>query len=201
MDAQVPPPVFLYDFNSPYSYLAAARVDDVLPMRPRWQPIAFAFVLRAHRREPWSFNEHKRELGIAECERRAKLYGLPTMRWPPGWPVQSYSLIALRAAIVAEDQGLLREFSRAAFARNFVEGLGLKDLDDVVAVANDVGLEPGALRHEVVSQEVKDRLATATEAAIAAGTLGVPTICAAGQMFWGDDQLETAAAAVVSRQP
>jgi 2-hydroxychromene-2-carboxylate isomerase len=197
MDARTLP-VFLYDFNSPYAYLAAARVDDVLPVPPRWQPVAFAFMLRAHRREPWSFDERTRELGVAECERRAKRRGLPPMRWPPGWPIQSYGLTSLRAAIVAEDHGLLREFSRAAFARNFVEGLGLKDLDDVLAVADQVGLDPDALTDGVVAQEVKERLAAATEAAIAGGAVGVPTVCAAGQNFWGDDELETAATALAS---
>jgi hypothetical protein len=29
-----PVPTFLYDFNSPYAHLAAARVDDVLPVAP-----------------------------------------------------------------------------------------------------------------------------------------------------------------------
>ncbi len=193
-------PVFLYDFNSPYAYLAAARVDEVLPVRPRWQPIAFAFMLRAHGRTPWSFDDRGRELGIAECERRAKLYGLPAMRWPPGWPVQSYGLISLRAAIVAEDQDLLREFSRAAFARNFMLGRGLKDIDDVLAVAEEVGLDPDVIKRKVVS-EVKDRLAGATEAAIAAGAVGVPTVLTSGQSFWGDDQLEAAATAVSSNQP
>jgi len=191
-------PVFLYDFNSPYAYLAAARVDEVLPVRPRWQPVAFAFMLRAHDREPWSFDERERALGIAECERRAKFYGLPAMRWPPGWPVQSYGLISLRAAIVAEDHDLLREFSRAAFARNFVHGLGLKELNDVLAVAEEVGLNPDAVKREVVSAEVKDRLAGATEAAIAAGALGVPTVLTAGQSFWGDDQLKAAATATAT---
>jgi 2-hydroxychromene-2-carboxylate isomerase len=65
-------PVFLYDFNSPDAYLAAARVDEVLPIKPRWQPIAFAFMLRAHNRSPWSFDERQRPIGIAECERRAQ---------------------------------------------------------------------------------------------------------------------------------
>ena len=110
-------PVFLYDFNSPYAYLAAARVDEVLPVKPRWQPIAFAFLLRAHDRSPWSFDERERRIGIAECERRAEAYGLPPMRWPPGWPIESYGLTSLRAAIIAANHGLLREFSRAAFAR------------------------------------------------------------------------------------
>jgi 2-hydroxychromene-2-carboxylate isomerase len=153
-------------------------------------------MLRAQRREPWSFDEHERELGIAECGRRAHAYGLPAIRWPPGWPVQSYGLISLRAAVVASDHGLLREFSRAAFARHFVTGHGLKSLEDVCAVADEVGLDSDLVGTGVSSKEIKDRLASATDAAIAGGAFGVPSVLMAGQSFWGDDQLEAAAAAL-----
>src|SRR4051812_25990267 len=115
---------FLYDFNSPYAYLAAARVDDVVP-GVEWQPIAFAFLLVAQQREPWSFHEPTQSAGIEECERRAADRGLPSMTWPEGWPRGSYSIDPLRVALVAAEHGLLREFSRAAFARNFVTGTGL----------------------------------------------------------------------------
>jgi hypothetical protein len=37
------PPLFRYDFNSPYAYLAAHRVDDLIP-GVEWQPIGFAFL-------------------------------------------------------------------------------------------------------------------------------------------------------------
>ncbi len=189
-------PAFLYDFNSPYAYLAATRVDEVLPAEPRWQPVAFAFILRAHNRSPWSFHERDRRTGMAECERRAEVYGLPPMRWPPGWPIDSYGLTSLRAALVAERHGVLREFSRAAFALNFVHGTGLKQLGDVVAVAEEVGLDPVTVTEEVGSEQIKNQLIEATRAAIAAGVVGVPTVLVAGEVFWGDDQLETAAAAV-----
>lgn len=189
-------PVFLYDFNSPYAYLAATRVDRVLPVKPRWQPLAFAFILRAHDRRPWSFDERERSIGIADCERRAETYGLPPMRWPAGWPIESYGLTSLRAAIVAGRHGLLREFSRAAFARNFVRGQGLKQLGDVLAVADEVGLDRDAINSGVTAEDIKAQLTDATEAAIAAGAIGVPTVLACGQSFWGDDQLETAAAAI-----
>lgn len=188
-------PIFLYDFNSPYAYLAATRVDDVLPIAPRWQPVAFAFILRARQRRPWSFDERERPIGVAECERRAQRYGLAPMRWPPGWPIESYGLSSLRAALVAERHGRLAEFSRAAFARNFVHGLGLKDLDDVLAVAEEVGLDPQLVRAEVGTEAIKARLVEATETAITAGVVGVPTVLAAGRCFWGDDQLEAAATA------
>lgn len=189
-------PVFLYDFNSPYAYLAAARVDSVLPVKPRWQPIAFAFMLRAHNRSPWSFDERERQIGMAECEQRAQAYGLPAMRWPPGWPIESYGLTCLRAAIIAMNEGRLRDFSRAAFARNFVTGVGLTNLDDVLAVADEVGVDLDTVTHGVDAEDIKHKLTDATDAAITAGAVGVPTVLVSGQIFWGDDRLEAAASAI-----
>jgi 2-hydroxychromene-2-carboxylate isomerase len=118
-------PIFYFDFNSPYAYLAAHRVDRLLGADVRWQPIAFAFVIRALDRTPWSFTD-ARPAGMRECEERAARYGLPELRWPPGWPVESYTLAPLRAALVAEEHGRLREFSLAAFAENFVHGTGVR---------------------------------------------------------------------------
>jgi 2-hydroxychromene-2-carboxylate isomerase len=187
--------VFLYDFNSPYAYLTAARVDSVMPRPVRWEPIAFAFILRAHDRRPWSFDEPTLSAGVAECEQRARDYGLPPLRWPPGWPIGSYGLGSLRAALVAADHGLLREFSMAAFRRNFVDGLGLGRDDDVLAVADAVGLDRSLVADGIRSPEIKQRLTETTEAAIAAGVRGVPTVVVGGEPFWGDDRLADAARA------
>lgn len=186
---------FLYDFNSPYAYLAAGRVDRLMPDVVRWQPVAFAFMLRAHDRRPWSFDEYQRTVGMAECERRAREYGLPEMRWPPGWPIESYELASLRGALVAADHALLREFSEAAFQRNFVDGLGLRHRDDVLAVAEQVRLDRTAVEAGMKAQSTKDRLTEITVAAISAGVIGVPTVVIGEKLFWGDDQLDAAAAA------
>lgn len=189
-------PVFLYDFNSPYAYLAASRVDDVLGGRgrvPRWQPIAFAFLLIARERTPWSFGEQRNE-GVAECERRAREYGLPPMTWPEGWPRDSYTLDPLRAAIFADSHGLLREYSGAAFARNFASGRGLLG-DAAVEIAVELGLDEGETR-AAMAGPAKARLREATDAAIAAGAYGVPTVQVGDELFWGDDELEAAADAL-----
>jgi 2-hydroxychromene-2-carboxylate isomerase len=191
-------PVFYYDFNSPFAYLAAHRVDDVLPIKPRWQPIAFAFLLIAHEREPWSFDVEGRVPTMNDCEQRAAKLGLP-LQWPEGWPRESYSLLPLRAAVLAEQAGLLREFSRAAFRRHFSEPGGVKDLDGVLAVAEEVGLNPEEVRAHVADEDVKEAVKDATDAAIDLGVFGVPTVQVGDQLFWGDDRLEEAAAALGAR--
>jgi 2-hydroxychromene-2-carboxylate isomerase len=188
-------PVFYYDFNSPFAYIAAHRVDDVLPVRPRWQPIAFAFLLIAHQREPWSFDVENRGPTMQDCERRAAELGLP-LNWPNGWPQQSYSLLALRASVLAERAGVLRGFSRAAFRRHFSEPDGVKELDGVLAAAAEAGLDPDEVRAHVTDDDVKQVVKDATDAAIELGVFGVPTMQVEDELFWGDDRLGEAAAAL-----
>lgn len=187
-------PVFRYDFNSPYAHLAAHRVDDIVGRAGpvRWQPIAFAFLLIAQERAPWSFDlQGERAAGVAECEQRAAERGLPPLVWPPDWPRGSYTIEPLRVALVAADHGLLREYSLAAFARNFVTGTGLQG-GAPLEVAEAVGLDRAAV--EAGLPAAKERLRAATDEAIATGVPGVPTVSVGGEHFWGDDRLEEAAA-------
>jgi 2-hydroxychromene-2-carboxylate isomerase len=188
-------PVFYYDFNSPFAYIAAHRVDDVLPARPRWQPIAFAFLLIHHQREPWSFDVEGRGPTMRDCQRRAAALGLP-LEWPQGWPQQSYSLLPLRAAVLAERAGVLREFSRAAFQQHFSSPAGVKELDGVLAAAEAAGLDPDEVREHLGDADVKLEVKAATEHAIELGVFGVPTVQVGDELFWGDDRLEEAARAV-----
>jgi 2-hydroxychromene-2-carboxylate isomerase len=188
-------PVFYYDFNSPFAYVAAHRVDDVLPVRPRWQPIALAFLLIYYQREPWSFDVQRRGPTMRECQQRAAALGLP-LEWPQGWPRESYSLLPLRAAVLAERAGLLREFSRAAFRQHFGSPAGVKELDGVLTAAAAAGLDPDEVREHVGDDDVKLAVKAATEAAIELGVFGVPTVQVGDELFWGDDRLEEAAKAV-----
>lgn len=185
---------FLYDFNSPYAYLASARVERVLGEGVRWEPISFGFVLRATGRRPWSFTE-QREPGMRECERRAAQYGLPPIAWSEGWPVGTYSLLPLRAAYVAEEHGRLREISHALFAAFFERGEPLGDIEVLARAAQEAGVPADAVREGVEREDIKARLKDATDAALAAGVTGVPTVVVGDELFWGDDRLEDAAAA------
>jgi 2-hydroxychromene-2-carboxylate isomerase len=189
-------PVFYYDFNSPYAWLAAERVNSVLPVPPVWQPISFGHILQASGREPWSFHEPSRSEGMAEVERRAAERGLPAPRWIDGWPLATYSLLPLRAAIFAQQAGRAVSFSLAAFRQFFAAGRTLAELDNVLIAAAASELHPRAVTKGVESKTVKDALRAATDEAIALGVPGVPTVAVGERLFWGDDALEDAAAAV-----
>jgi 2-hydroxychromene-2-carboxylate isomerase len=189
-------PTFYYDFSSPYAYLAAHRVDEVLPVRPRWQPIAFGALIGQIGKVPWSLQGNaERKRGQRECEQRTAALGLP-LRWPDGWPDRNYSILVLRAALVAAEHDRLREFSLAAFRHGLGQGGDLQDLDTVLACAREAGISPDAVARGVEEAAVKQRLRDATDAAIARGVTGVPTVAVGDELFWGDDRLEDAAAAL-----
>jgi 2-hydroxychromene-2-carboxylate isomerase len=186
-------PVFYYDTNSPYAYLAANRVDEVVP-DVTWHPIAFGIVLRELGRVPWSLGPGRAE-GMAEIERRAAERGLPPVRWPEGWPVDTYSLAPLRALEFADERGSQRELARALYRRNFEEGASLAEVDNVLRAVAEAGLDPEEVRAALDDDRVKDRLREHTDEAMALGVIGVPTVVVDGTVFWGDDHLEDAAAA------
>jgi 2-hydroxychromene-2-carboxylate isomerase len=188
-------PIFFYDFNSPYAWLAAERVNAVLPVPPVWQPVSFGHILQATGRTPWSLaSDDSRAAGVAEIERRAAERGLPAPRWVDGWPRGTYSLLPLRAAVFAQQAGRAVSFSLAAFRQFFAAGRTLAELDNVLIAAAASELHPRAVTKGIESKTVKDALREATDAALARGVIGVPTVAVGDQLFWGDDRLEDAAA-------
>lgn len=189
---------FYYDFNSPYSYLAAERISGVFSEagaeQPEWQPISFGHVLKTTGRRPWSFEED-RSTDLAEIQRRADERGLPEVVYPEGWPIENYSLNPLRAAIYAKESGRVVSFSLAALRQVFAAGRDLSDVDNVLLAAAACELHPNAVLKGMETQSVKDRLREATGEAIERGVGGVPTVAVGDELFWGDDRLEEAASA------
>ena len=188
-------PVFFYDFYSPYSWLAAERVNSLLPVVPEWRPISFGHLLQMQGRVPWSFErDDDWQANWDEIRRRAAERELPEPKVPAGWPVESYTLLGARAATFAKGSGRAVAYSLALFRQIFAGGRTL-DEDTVLIAGAACELHPNALKKGLESRTVKDALAQATQEAYELGVRGIPTIAVGEQLFWGDDQLEEAAAA------
>ncbi len=189
------PTTFYYDLGSPYAYLTAERIGEILGAPIVWQPVSLGGLFKANGRSSWSLGEaERRRAGMAEVERRARAYGLPTVRWPDPWP--SDYLLAMRVATYAFTVGRGHEFTMRAFRHAFRHGRDLAVREHVLQAAADAGLDPQAAGEAAGENEIKLALRSATEAAHELGVFGVPTIAAAGELFWGDDRLRDAAAAL-----
>jgi 2-hydroxychromene-2-carboxylate isomerase len=194
-------PIFFYDLSSPYAYLAAMRMDEVLPIAPRWQPIVFGAILREVGKTPWSLTPGRRERGQGEVARRARERGLPEVRWPPGWPAESYSLLPLRAVLCASelDAEAGKALTLALYTLEFAHGKALDDIELVIEAARACGLDGEGIRTGVSRAEIKDALRASTTDALSRGVTGVPTLAIGEVLFWGDDRLEDAATALAHR--
>jgi 2-hydroxychromene-2-carboxylate isomerase len=186
-------PTFYYDLGSPYAWLAAERVNQVLPVVPVWQPILLGGIWKQSGGRSWAVTD-ERQTGMREVERRAREYDLLPVRWPPDWP--SNTLQAMRAAVFAQQTGRAVAYSLAAFRQAFAAGKDLGDVDNVLIAAAACELHPNAVLKAIALQSTKDRLKEATQDAYDRGVRGVPTIAVGDRLFWGDDRLEEAAAAI-----
>jgi 2-hydroxychromene-2-carboxylate isomerase len=179
-----------FDLGSPYAYLAVERAERVLGAPVELEPVLLGAIFRLRESGSWS-QTAEREPRIADLQARAVRYGLPPLRWPPGWPGDG--LTAMRAATWARLEGAGTPFALAAFRRAFVHGVDITGVGALAGIAVEAGLDGGALAAAVGSPEVKAALRATTEAAWEAGVRGVPTLRDGDRLYYGDDRLEEAA--------
>jgi 2-hydroxychromene-2-carboxylate isomerase len=195
-----PRPSFFFGAMSPYSWFAAERIEQLLP-EARWRGVLAGALFKAHGRVSWGLTERRSE-GMADCEARARTHGLGPIRWPDPWPTSD--LLVARAmafaSSTAHDEALLKAYALAAMRLAFLEGADLGGEDAVLEAGRRVGMDATELAPALSDQSVKDNLRSVTDEAFAAGVFGVPTVVLDGDLFWGDDKLLDAAAALRSRR-
>lgn len=169
-----------FDFVSPFAYLHWQQLRT-LPQFDRITPVPIALGAVLH---------HLGNLGPAEipAKRRftyrqvlwqAQQQGVP-LRFPPGHPFNP--LAALRLCLAADASPasvdiLFNWIWRDGRAADTPQALALP------AAMLDVGNVVAA----VSAPSVKEQLRQNTEAAIAAGVFGVPTLSVDGELFWGNE--------------
>jgi 2-hydroxychromene-2-carboxylate isomerase len=180
---------------SPYSWLAAERIEQLLP-QAHWRALFLGGMFKSNGRISWGLTA-EREQGIADCHERASSYGLGPIRWPEPWPTND--LLVARAMIYADSQGMLKPFALSAMRLAFLDGADIGRLDTVLEAARRTSIDPAELNAAIAGPAVKQALRDATDAAHAVGVFGVPTVVVDGELFWGDDRLEDAANAYSGR--
>jgi 2-hydroxychromene-2-carboxylate isomerase len=169
------------------------RAESVLGRPVTLVPVLVGAIFGWRGHGSWALTG-ERAAGMAEIERRAREYGLPPMDWPPEWPANALS--AMRCATWAARQRRVAPFAQVVGRRQWTEAADIADLDVLARCATEAGLEAPAMLEAIAAPELKEQLRATTERAWQDGVKGVPTLGIGDQLFFGDDRLEKAAAAL-----
>jgi 2-hydroxychromene-2-carboxylate isomerase len=178
---------FYFDYLSSNAYLAWTQLPKLasrfgVEVEPI--PVLFAGLLEAHG-----------QLGPAEVLpkaiwmaknnlRKAALLGLP-LHPPRHHPWNPLLSLRISSSELPEEQrsALIDALFRAVWVR----GLHVSEPAVVEAVASEAGLDGARLVEAAQQPEAKARLRAQTDAAIAEGVFGVPTMKVEDELFWGYD--------------
>jgi predicted DsbA family dithiol-disulfide isomerase len=89
--------------------------------------------------------------------------------------VLTNSLMALEATEYAKDEGKASEFSHAVYRAYFQDQQNIGDLEVVLDIARQVGLDPLLVQEHLQAGTYSERLKTAHQEARTLGVSGVPT--------------------------
>ena len=172
-----------FDFVSPFSYLQCEKLQShAHEVRPH--PVLFAAILDANGQKGPAEIAAKRRFTYRFTLWRAKSLGIP-LRFPHAHPFNPLPL--LRLAIACDSR---LDAITAIFRFVWRDGR-LPDLPiEWAELAERVGMPDAALRIE--TRAVKDELRRETDAAIARGVFGVPTLAFGNELFWGVDATQMA---------
>lgn len=182
---------FWFDVHSPWAYLASFRIGDIARkhrLRLQWRPLHLPRLLdeidglkpleAAPARVAW-FRQDIRDW--------AELHGVP-FNPHPDYPLRNSR--ALRACILAEDQGKGEAFARRVLRAYWAEEEDITSLDLLACWGEEAGLEGGAIKEAALSDWFKQRLDENTREAIERGVFGVPTVDTGSKLYFGNDRLD-----------
>jgi len=183
-------PLFHYDLNCPWSWIAAERISRTFSDQgaelPEWRPVS-RLKLEADPRDSIDPEETR-----AAVVKRAAEVGLVEPRFPAEWPEETASEVALRGVIYAGEAGRVIAVSLAAFRQQFAAGRSLAEPDNVLIAAASCELHPKAVSKGIDSPAVSRRLEENIERARALGVRVTPTVTVGEDRFEGEGSIEEA---------
>lgn len=173
---------FFFDVGSPYSYLAATRIDAIghrvgLPVR--WRPFLLGGVFRSVGNQPPAILPARAPYLLQDLHRWSRYYGEP-FAFPSSFPMNS--LLAMRVLTAVPEAGRA-EASLALFRAYWVDN---KDLTRPEVIARLLGEAPVVA---AVDPGIKAELRATTDEAVERGAFGAPTVFLGEEMFFGNDRL------------
>lgn len=189
---------FYFDVGSPTAYLAFTQLPKICADAGAelvLHPMLLGGVFQATGNKSPAFLPAKGAWMFQDLPRFAKRYGV-TYERNPFFPVNTLPL--MRGAIglqMTQDERFM-PYLNTVYRAMWVEQANLNEPAVIAQTVAKAGVSADEFMQLIGRQDVKDRLKQATEAAVARGVFGAPTMFVAGEMHFGQDRLDFVAEAL-----
>jgi 2-hydroxychromene-2-carboxylate isomerase len=188
---------FWFEFASTYSYPTTMRIAPLAEASGvivRWRPFLLGPIFKAQGWDNSPFNLYpgKGRYMWRDLARICDALSIPFTQ-PPRFPQNALLAARVAMATLAQDWG--EDFCRAVYRAEFAEGRDIGEPTTIAAVLTELGQDADAVLRLAQDDAVKGALRAQTEEAQRLGIFGAPSfVTADGELFWGNDRLETALA-------
>jgi 2-hydroxychromene-2-carboxylate isomerase len=175
-----------FDFISPFAYLQSELLQSKLArhVQIRYRPVLFAGLLKHWGHKGPAEVAPKRQFTYEYVTWQAAKLGIP-FKMPPAHPFNPLALLRLATAADARPD-IVHAIFRFVWQDGRIPDTPLEwfELTSLLGLPNADA--------QVAASRVKDELRAATDAAIARGVFGVPTLVIDDRLFWGLDATDMA---------
>ncbi|MDJ0867933.1 MAG: 2-hydroxychromene-2-carboxylate isomerase [Myxococcota bacterium] len=184
---------FWFEFASTYSYPAAMRIESLARsegVSVAWRPFLLGPIFREQGWDDSPFNIYpaKGRYMWRDLERVCTQQKL-VFRRPTTFPRNG--LLAARLACCSSSEPWVPAFVRRVYLANFAADQDISDPAVLGSILEELD-QPASRLAEAQSSEAKARLRSQTEQAVSLGIFGAPSFTVGGELFWGNDRLESA---------
>jgi 2-hydroxychromene-2-carboxylate isomerase len=183
---------FYFDVGSPAAYLAwtqLPRIAQEAGASVAYRPFLLGGVFQATgNRSPMEVvpkGQYMRD----DLQRFAQRYGVP-FQHNPHFPINTLTLMRGATGVQLREPQRLPAYADAVFRAIWVDACNMGDAATVGAVLQQAGFDGQQLLAWAADPEVKERLKSVTQDAVARGVFGAPTFFVDGRMYWGQDRLD-----------
>jgi 2-hydroxychromene-2-carboxylate isomerase len=180
--------------QSPWTYLGHARLAHLVATagaQIRVLPVDFGQVFAASGGLPLAKRAAQRQAyRLMELKRFSQHLGLPLNLHPQHFPVAADDAARLIIAVSrADGSAAAMDLTGRVLRAVWVEERNIACVDDLAALLSEAAL-PAARLAERLNPAVQTQYQQSTDAAIAAGVFGAPSVVIEGEIFWGQDRLD-----------
>jgi 2-hydroxychromene-2-carboxylate isomerase len=183
---------FLFDVGSPTAYLAWTQLPKICAEAGAtlvYKPMLLGGVFQATGNVSPAAVPAKGSYMAADLARFAQRYGV-AFKHNPFFPINTLLLMRGAVGVQLRWPERLDAYLQAVFTALWVEAKNLNDPTVLMPTLAAAGFDPATLQALVAEPAVKDALRANTEAAVARGVFGAPTLFVGQTMFFGQDRLD-----------